>query len=109
VPFRIQLDEHLDNAVAYQCRHRGVDAVTASESGLRATPDFIVLRHANSHERAVLTCHAHYLRLQYAGQPHCRIIYCTPTIRHAGQLVELVHLLRETEQQEEFVNRLEYL
>ena len=109
VALRIQLDEHLDNAIAHQLRRRGVDAITAAEAGLLATPDPVIPDHARDAGRVVVTYDADYLRLHRIGRPHAGIIYGTPRMRDVGQIVGMVHLFSEIEEPESFMNRLEYL
>ena len=67
---RYYLDEHVDLDVARALRRRGVDVVTAQESGQRATDDKILLRTAAADGRVFVSQDSDVLRLASQGELH---------------------------------------
>lgn len=106
---RFQFDEHIPHAVARQLERRGIDVITAVMAGLLNTPDVVILEHARTNNRVVVTFDADYASLHHRDVPHAGIAYFAKAPTDIGVLVEALVLLDAVLDHDEFINRLEYL
>jgi predicted nuclease of predicted toxin-antitoxin system len=102
------LDEHIPSVVAGALRRRGIDAQTASEAGLRGSPDAAYLAHGSSSGRVIVTNDPDFLQHHEAQTEHAGIAFCEQTSRTIGQLVEGLVLIYEVLEPSDMVGRVEY-
>ena len=106
---RYHLDESVDPAVAIGLRQRGVDATSAREQGLLGASDLAQLNFAVQAGRILVTHDRDFMRIVAAGTFHRGIAYSPPQSQSIGQIVRRLMQLWRDRQQDEFVNRVEYL
>jgi hypothetical protein len=104
---RYQFDEHLSSVIAVELRRLGIDALTASEAGLRSKPDDEVLASAHAEARVVVTSDQDFLRLDAKGIRHSGIVYSVQGSRSIGEMVEYLLLICEVKTAEEMVGQVE--
>ena len=66
-PIQFFFDQHMADAVVRGLRHRGVDVLTAQETGRCGLPDPDQLSFATREERVVVTFDSDYLALHRSG------------------------------------------
>ncbi len=71
---RYYVDEHIGQAIVKGLFARGVDVVTAKESGLLGAPDEMHTKWAKSESRVIVTRVDDFVRLHAAGFGHARIV-----------------------------------
>jgi hypothetical protein len=103
------LDEHVDHAIARALERRGIEAVTASDTGAVGLPDTQLLARCLAEGRVLVTHDRDFLRLHHQGMPHAGIAYCDHGIRSIGELVEFLVLAAEVFSPDEMSGRLEYM
>jgi hypothetical protein len=105
---KFYLDEHVARAVAAALRRRGVDLLTAKESGLLGQPDEVHLSRAAQEGRVLFTQDADYLRLHAAGTSHAGIVFA---VQHSpvGSIVRGLVLVYEVFLPREMVGQVEFL
>jgi uncharacterized protein with PIN domain len=106
---KFQLDEHMAHAIARGLRNLGIDIVTATDAGLRGTPDEIQLAHANATRRVIVTEDSDFLKFDGEGREHSGIAYCQQGARSIGEIVIGLVLIYEIYDAEDMVGHVEYL
>ena len=106
---RFQLDENVPHAVAQALRRRGIDVVTAAETGLLGVDDLQVLAHSHATGRVLVTHDSDLLRLHRERHEHAGIAYCQQGVRAIGQLVASLVLIHEILEPNEMLGRVEFL
>ena len=92
-------DEHVSRAVVRGLRQRGVEVLTASESGWLGVADELHLERARVECRVLFTQDVDFLRLHTTGSKHAGIVYApqgTPT----GDIIRglmLIHLVLDSD------------
>lgn len=105
---KFYFDEHVDPAIAYALRKRGVDVLTAQEVGMLGVADEKHLQLAISQHRAIFTQDTDFLRLHRAGVTHEGIIYTHQNIS-IGKIVQGLLLIYQVLTGEDLENRVEFL
>jgi hypothetical protein len=102
------MDEHVPSAVTMGLRLRGLDVLTAQESGLLAASDEDQLTLALSEGRVLFTQDADFLRLHASGIPHAGIAYAhqQTSVGHAVRALMLIYQVLEPEDMQ---NHVEFL
>lgn len=101
-------DEHVPNAVPKGLRARGVDAITAAETGLLGAADDRLLAHAMANGRTLITYDVDFLRLHAAGVPHAGIVYTSPDVS-IGVVIGGALLIAEVLDADAMMNHVEFL
>ena len=105
---RFQLDEHVSHAIAQALRRRGIDVVTATESGTVSMPDDQLLARCLIEERVLVTNDKHFLGLNERGAPHAGIVFSAHGARSIGELVAFLTLVADVLSTDEMMNRVEF-
>lgn len=106
---RYQFDEHLPSVIAAELRRRGIDALTASEAGIRSKPDDEVLAFAHAEARVVVTSDQDFLRLDAKRTRPSGIVYSAQGSRSIGEMVDYLVLICEVKTADEMVGQVEYV
>ena len=106
---RFQLDEHADHAIATETRRHGIDIITATDAGLLGASDPDVVAFALAHRRVIVTRGTDYLAWNDAGRAHAGIAWCAFGSRSVGHIVEMLRAMDASYQQEDMLQRVEYL
>ena len=104
-----QFDEHVPHAVAVALRRRGIDVVTATDTGLRGSSDSEQLSHAAAQGRVMVTHDSDFLALHEQGHRHAGIAYCHQGARTIGELITGLVLVYEVLDRDEMRGRVEFL
>jgi predicted nuclease of predicted toxin-antitoxin system len=107
-PISFYLDEHVHPAIAAGLRRRGVDVLTAKDSGMLSATDVEHLAFAASQERVIFTQDADFLRLHASGQAHAGIVYARQRTA-VGHIVRGLMLIYQLLSAEEMRDRVEFL
>lgn len=108
MPVKFYTDEHVSKAVARGLRQRGVDTVTAVESGLSGAPDEQHLQFAAGEGRVIVTQDDDFLRFHAAGHPHAGIVYA-PHGTSIGDIIRGLMLIYQVLDSDDMVNHVEFL
>jgi predicted nuclease of predicted toxin-antitoxin system len=81
---RFHLDEHVDPAVAYGLRLRGIDVTTTADANLLGAADESHLEFARRERRIIFTNDSDFLRFASAETEHAGIAYCARNTRSIG-------------------------
>lgn len=87
---KFYMDEHVPTTVTRGLRMRGIDVLTAQETGLLAASDEAHLALATDQGRVLLTQDADFLRLHAAGIAHTGIVYAHQQTQ-IGAIVTQLH------------------
>jgi hypothetical protein len=109
---KLFLDEHIWAYLAKILRERGYDVIHATEVGLIATPDELIMKYAVGEHRAVVTFNIkHYipLSIQYFedGKEHYGVVVSKALSQ--GELQRRITKLLESVTAEELMNAVRYL
>jgi predicted nuclease of predicted toxin-antitoxin system len=105
---RFRLDEHVTHAIARALKRRGVDVVTATETGTVGLPDDQVLARCYTEGRLLITNDNDYLRLHNQGIPHAGIVFFAFGARSIGEMVAFLMLVVDVYSPDEIANRVEF-
>jgi hypothetical protein len=103
------LDEHMDHAIAYGLRSRGIDATTTVEAGLRGAADQAHLEFALREQRVIVTSDADFLAFASQSTAHAGIAYAPRGSRSIGQIVRNLCLMSDCLEPVEMAGQVEYL
>jgi len=106
---RFHLDEHVDPAVAYGLRRRGIDVTTTAEVSLLSAPDESHLEFARRDGRIIFTNDADFLRFASRSADHPGIAYCARNARSIEFIVRHLCLMHDCLDADEMRGRVEYL
>jgi predicted nuclease of predicted toxin-antitoxin system len=106
---RYHLDEHVNPAIAYGLRRRGVDVTTNPQCGLIGKSDIEQLRFATDAGRVVFTQDEDFLSLASSGVKHSGIVYCKQGARSIGRIIEYLEMLHVCMAPEEMLRHVEFL
>jgi uncharacterized protein with PIN domain len=106
---RFHLDEHVDPAIAYGLRLRGVDVTTTIDAKLVSAPDESHLEFARREGRVIFTNDPDFLRFDSAGVEHFGIAYCSRSARSIGYIVRHLCLMHDCLEADGVRDRVEYL
>lgn len=105
---RYYADENVDRAVARGLRRRGVDILTASESGMLGRSDEEQLAFAAAQGRVLFTQDDDFLMLAAQDTPHAGIVYA-PQQTPVGRVIRGLLLIQQVIPAEDMVGLVEYL
>jgi hypothetical protein len=103
------LDEHMDHAIAYGLRSRGIDVTTTTEAGLLGADDPAHLEFALREQRVVVTNDADFLAFANQSIDHAGIAYAPRGSRSIGQIVRHLCLMNDCLEPADMTGRVEYL
>jgi hypothetical protein len=106
---RFYFDQHMQGAIVHGLRQRGVDVLTAHDSGRCGRPDSDQLAFATAEGRVMVTFDTDYLALHQAGTPHGGIAWCPATKHSIGGLIRLLLLLHGVMDPDAMLNHVEHL
>ncbi len=112
---RLYLDEDaMDGNLVFALRARGLDVVTALDSGLIHTPDSKHLEYANLHRRTLYSFNVgDYMALHTAymttGQTHCGLILTQQQRYSVGEQMRRLVRLAQIKSAESMRDRVEFL
>lgn len=101
-------DEHIDLAVVFGLRLRGVDVVSAQEAMFLNTDDTIHFEFAQLQQRTVITQDSDFLRFHADGQRHCGIVYA-PQHTSIGIMIRGIMLIYDILNASDMNNHVEFL
>jgi predicted nuclease of predicted toxin-antitoxin system len=106
---RFHLDEHVDPAIAYGLRLRGVDVTTTNGAKLLSAPDESHLEFARQEGRIIFTNDSDFLRFASSHIEHAGIAYCARNSRSIGYIVRHLCLMHDCLEAQEMRGKVEYL
>ncbi|MDQ3547517.1 MAG: DUF5615 family PIN-like protein [Chloroflexota bacterium] len=104
----VQRDEHMPSAIAVRLRRRGIDVLTADDSGLRGAADTEYFRSSLDGGRVLVTYDRHFLSLHNRQVAHAGIVYFPIGNRTIGEVIDALLLVQDVYSSEEMVGHLEY-
>jgi predicted nuclease of predicted toxin-antitoxin system len=108
-PIQFFFDQHLSPRIVVALRQRGIDVLTAQETGRCGLPDSDQLQFATVEERVIVTFDQDYLVLDASGVKHTGIVWCGATKYSIGQLIQALVLVHGVLSRDEMRNHVEYL
>jgi predicted nuclease of predicted toxin-antitoxin system len=105
---RFYLDESLNVAVANALKRRGIEAVSAKESGNLGLADSEQLAYAIENNYVIVTHDADFLAIAL-DLNHKGIVYTHLQKYRLGDLIRRLQLLWDIAEPEDMTNRVEYL
>ena len=105
---RFRLDEHVTHAIARALRRRGVDIVTATETGTVGLPDDQLLARCYVEGRVLITNDNDFLLLHGRAAPHAGIVFSEFGARSIGEMVTFLILVVDVYSPAEIANRVEF-
>ena len=105
---KFYVDEHVPRAVTTGLGLRGVDVLTAQESGLLAASDEAHMALATDEGRVLFTQDADFLRLHAEGVAHTGIVYAHQQTR-IGVIVRGLMLIYQVLEPGDMQNHVEFL
>lgn len=108
-PLLFHLDENINPAVAKALREAEIDVTTTLEAGLRGADDQAHIAYAWRERRVIVTHDDDFLRWHSRGVPHAGLVYCHPTRRSIGQLVESLTLMHKRLTREEMIGQVQFI
>lgn len=106
---RYHLDEHVDHAIAEGLALRGIGVTTCTDAGLIGASDEELLTYAWRESRVIFTNDDDFLVFAASGQTHAGVVYCAVGARGIGYLIEALSFLSDELEQDEMINRIEYV
>ena len=113
MPLKIYTNESVPVAVAAGLKRRGIDAISARDSGNLGLSDAQQLAYAHQEKAIIFSHDDDFLRLAHqwmlAGRPHSGIIYVHQEKMGIGECVKHLEEIALLFEYEEFVNHIEFL
>lgn len=106
---RYHLDEHVDHAVADGLALRGVAVTTCTDAGLIGASDEELLDYAWRESRVIFSNDDDFLILAASGRTHAGVVYCAVGARSIGYLIDALSFLSDELEQDEMINRIEFV
>ena len=108
-PIRFYFDQHIPAAVAQGLRQRGIDVLTARDTGRCGLRDIDQLQFATNDSRVMVTFDRDYIALAASGLQHAGIVWRPATKYSIGQLIYALLLVHGVLERDEMRNHIEYL
>ena len=108
-PVRFYLDQHMSHALTSGLRARGIDVLTALETGRCGLPDSDQLAFATAEGRVMVSFDTDCLALHGTGVSHAGIAWCPATKYSVGQMIDALILVQIVYTADEMMNHVEYL
>lgn len=105
----ILLDEHVPSAIDRALQRRDFDVTTVQRLGMRGYPDNLILQHATTETRVVVTFDDDYLRLHYEGHEHAGIAFWPGNPNAIGAIVRALLSMNQRRSAEQMRNWAEFL
>ena len=109
----LYMDVHVQAAITFALRHRGVDVLTAQEDHRRRAPDPELLDRATDLGRVIFSRDDDFLvegvRRQRAGEFFAGIVFANQRLVSIGRCIADLELLALASEPDEFFNRIEFL
>lgn len=106
---RFYLDENVPVAVATQLQRRGIEAVTVRDLDLRGDSDINHLRRAVAMGFVLCTHDSDYVELATTGIEHSGIVFGQQHRHGIGDWVRFLELVHAVYNDDEMLNRIEYI
>ena len=110
---RIYTDESVNVVIAESLTRRGVDALSARDSGNLGLTDEEQLLYANEEKAIIFTHDIDFLRIaarwMNEGRTHHGVIYCHQTSNSIGECVRKLRMLAAVLTSEDMINHIEFL
>ena len=106
---RFFADQHFPGPVVQGLRHRGIDILTAQDTGQCGVPDPDLLVFAARQGRVMVTFDSDYLALHQSGVVHAGIAWCPATKYSIGELIHVLLILHGVLSADEMQNHLEHV
>ena len=106
---KFYFDQHIHAAIASSLETHGIDVLTAQDAGRCGMSDADQLQFAEANRRVLVTHDTDYLVLASTGVPHAGIAWFHATKYSIGQAIQMLLLLHQVLEQDDMVNRVEYL
>lgn len=103
------LDEHIDPAIAYGLRSRGIDCTTTAEAGVLGADDTEHLKFALREERVIVASDADFLALAGEGSLHAGIAYFHCSSRSIGHVIRILCLMSDCLTAEDMADKVEFV
>jgi predicted nuclease of predicted toxin-antitoxin system len=103
------LDEHIDPAIAFGLRRRGIDCTTTADAALLGADDTAHVEFALREGRVVVTNDADFLALATEGLSHAGIAYFQNSSRTIGHVIRHLCLMSDCLEPEEITGKVEFL
>src|SRR5262245_42615306 len=99
----------MSHALTSGLRARGIDVLTALETGRCGLPDADQLAFATAEGRVMVSFDTDYLALHGTGVPHAGIAWCPETKYSVGRLIDALALVHFVLTADDMLNHVEYL
>jgi predicted nuclease of predicted toxin-antitoxin system len=110
---RIYTDESVNTGVAEGLKRRGVDTLSARDSGNLGLTDEEQLIYASGEKATIFTHDTDFLRIAARwleeGMPHHGVIYCHQKSYSIGECVRKLRMLTAVLTPEDMINHIEFL
>jgi hypothetical protein len=103
------LDEHMDAAIAYGLRSRGINCTTTADAGLLGADDDQHVEFALQEQRVIVTSDADFLALANKGLAHAGIAFFQRGSRSIGHVVRYLCLMSDCLSRDEMADKVEFL
>ncbi len=100
---KIQVDEHISNAVVKGIRAKGIEIYSVEEENLKGFSDVNILEFCKKNKRVLLTNDDDFFRLSQMGN-HYGIIFLTTQFVSTGEVIRAVVRLVDTLVERDFAD-----
>ena len=105
---RYYVDEHIGAAIVKGLMARGVDVVTAKESGLLGAPDERHMEWATSEARVIITRDDDFVKLHSAGFHHAGIVLVSQNAT-IGETIQGLMLIYQVLNADDMEDQVEFV
>ena len=110
---KIYCDENIESAIIDGLRRRGIEVISARDTGDLGGSDEFHLRRASELEAVILTHDVDFLKIAHQwhqdGKGHKGILYAHPLDLSPGECIRMVELVTQVLTEEEMKNHIEFL
>jgi len=110
---KIYCDENIESAIVEGLRRRGIEVISARDTGDLGKSDEYHLKRAYELGAVILTYDVDFLKIAHQkyqeGKEHKGILYAHPQDLSLGECIRLVELVTQVLTEEEMENRIEFL
>jgi len=110
---KIYCDENIESAIVDGLRRRGIEVISARDTGDLGKSDGYHLKRASELEAVILTHDVDFLKIahqwRHEGKGHKGILYAHPLDLSLGECIRRVELVAQVLTEEEMENSIEFL
>jgi len=110
---KIYCDENIESAIVAGLKRRGIEVISARDTGNLGKSDEYHLKTASELEAVILTHDVDFLKLahqwQQGGKEHKGILYAHPLDLSPRECIRMVELVTQVLAEKEMKNHIEFL